>query len=168
MDEAERRPVRRREALLELVDRRREAQLESLEPPAAVRGPRALVRGDDVELDHLRPGLAHLRDEAPRQLGGDASSTPGRPDEETAQLGDARSDHAAERDSDRLAAFSLGDPGRARLRQLVDLPELLVRVGVAPGGVLDLLPELEPELVEDVAVGIRRLADHGVRNCASR
>ena len=80
------------------------------------------------------------------------------------QLGDARADHAAERDPDRPAAVVLGDPGRAGLGQLVDLLELLVRVRVAPLGVVDLLPELAPELVEDLAVGGRGLADHGVRN----
>ena len=132
MDEAERRPVRRREALLELVDRRGELQLERLESPAGVRSAGALVRSDDADFDHLRAGLAHLRDEAPRQLGGDAASTRGRPDEETAQLGDACSGHTAEGDPDRLAVPCLGDPGRARLRQVVDLLELLVGVRVAP------------------------------------
>ena len=168
MDEAERRPVRRRQALLELADRRSELQLDRLKSPAGVRRAGALVRSEHSDLDHLRAGLAHLRHEASGQLDSDASSTRGRANEETAQLGDARSGHVAEGDPDRLAALVLGDPGRARLGQLVDLLELLVRVLVAPRRVLDLLPPLEPEPVQDLAVGGRGLADHGVKNCASK
>ena len=172
VDEAERRPVRRREPLLELVDRRRQAASSTgWNPQRVVRRPGVVVRRDArgarappapaSRICATKLRISSAATPLPRACGSDV---------DTRQLGDARAGHAAEAidttgDRRRRLAIRTCPPWSSAF---VDAPELLVVVRVAPGRVLDLAAELVPELVEGVAVGGRGLADHGVRNCASR
>src|SRR5581483_3604128 len=73
VDEAERRPLGRRETLLELIERGAERQLDRLEAPALVDRARLAVRREHLELEHLHSLLAESSRDLANELGREAA-----------------------------------------------------------------------------------------------